>query len=596
MHDLILKNGVLIDGTGTDAYTADVALKDGIISGIGKITGEAALKSIDITGKTVTPGFIDMHNHGDCEAHLFPDMESAVTQGITTLFTGHCGLSVAPIDKYYVGMFNDEAALAKIVPLPFQRTRPGFAPVVPTEKLKAVYKSVYGMNLDWSGWGEYLSSLEKRGVGANMVMLVGHAQIRHQAMGFDYKRVATDAEIDVMGGYLRDSLEVGGWGMSFGLDYSPGIYADKHELETLARIISEYGAILAAHTRSRPAGIYANTPNFSAFQGYEEFCEIGAASGAHIHISHIDAGYADLPNARLESASAELVLDMVDKYRSNGLNVTWDALPDHRYAIFFFPSLVGLLGPYVERCGSISAFIAALKNSWYRECIVSDLRDGRNPGRNIIGSIDCTARGWSEKLKIRSCKAEEYIGKSIKTAAEEAGKDDIDMLLDLIIVDSDTRALPDMPEGSLGLRHFAERLDATFGLDCGVCDFECNLEKDPNMPPRYAGGPTEFCGMVHLLTSGLIKRREDMIAKMTGNCAKTLGLPDRGFIKEGMRADLLVLDWDRLNANEDLVNAAAAPKGVEYVFINGMLAAEHGKPLNIRAGEIIRRSDDKRCI
>ena len=237
MAELLIKGGMVIDGTGNAGYEADVFVKDGKIAKIVKIAkneknktdpsdfAAAAVQVLDARGKLVTPGFINMHSHSDCSVAMYPEMESTLGQGITTEFAGHCGLGVAPVDKYWLYMFPEKRAFSRVIPEPIGGINPYDAYVVPTDCLRKPFEEAYGETLDWSTYGEFIDHMRKRGMGANLVLVAGHAQMRLQAMGLDYMRDATKEELQAMEASLNDAMDHGAIGLSLGLDYEPGMFA-----------------------------------------------------------------------------------------------------------------------------------------------------------------------------------------------------------------------------------------------------------------------------------------------------------------------------------------------------------------------------------
>lgn len=250
MYDIVIKNGIVVDGSGSPCYKADVAVDNGKIVQIGALEDVSAQKTIDAQGKYITPGFIDMHSHADLTAVLCPDMEGLLGQGITTCFTGHCGMTMAPAGRYFMGMLEDVKAFEEIMPLQTYGKGPGSYPAADTQSLRKAFKSRFGVDMDWTTFADFRSRLEKDGIGVNMYMEVGHAQIRMDAMGFDYCRFATQEEIDVMKQHVEEAMQAGAAGLSFGLDYAPGKYASLDELKQLAQCLKPYNGILAAHVRN----------------------------------------------------------------------------------------------------------------------------------------------------------------------------------------------------------------------------------------------------------------------------------------------------------------------------------------------------------
>jgi N-acyl-D-amino-acid deacylase len=203
MYDLIVRKGTVIDGTGASAFRTDVAVRGGSIAAVGQLDGCQASRVIDAEGRLVVPGFIDSHSHADCMVAQCPDLESLTVQGVTTICTGHCGIGIAPVHDYYMSTFNDEDAVARVIPHLFAGMRPGHVPAVDARPFKEAYKEVYGVDFDWSTWGKYLAHIERTGVGVNMVPLVGHGQLRHQTMGTDYRRQRPEFRFRLRPGYLR---------------------------------------------------------------------------------------------------------------------------------------------------------------------------------------------------------------------------------------------------------------------------------------------------------------------------------------------------------------------------------------------------------
>lgn len=590
MYDLIIKNGLVIDGTGGLSFQADVAVQDGFICAVGALKDAVAAQVIDAAGKVVTPGFIDSHNHADLLAARFPDMENLTVQGVTTVCTGNCGLSSAPIPNYYMSTMGDREALEKIIPPLMTEQIPQFsATVLPVDQVREAFRSAYDVALDWSGWKEYIQHLERTGIGANMMGLVGHGVLRAQILGSDCLRAATEEEIDRMCAMLRQCMEEGACGLSYGFDYVPSSYAEEDELLRLAAVTAEYDGLVSAHIQHSPFRHGKMNREFQPYQGFREFLEIGLKTGAHLQVSHLRTPFKPLADQYAASAAANCLLTMFEEYRRKGVRVTWDVLPNYPVAGEYAPMLATKLQCYVEKCGSLTRFQEMLNNEQYTARLRAELVNRDNLGKDQMYGFDIQTPDWDLMWEVTAHTNTAYVGKTIRELAGEAGREPLDMMLELLRSDVRTCGrLVVAQKDYIGFSEFVNHPDASIGLDTECCNYDCCMESRPDMPPVYMGSYSDFSGMVWLIKHpDVCVSREKLIASMTGRTAKNLGLRDRGLVREGMRADLLVIDWERLDANIDYIHPNRAPKGIDYVFVNGVLTAEQGKPLNPRAGMVI---------
>ncbi|MBQ1391783.1 MAG: amidohydrolase family protein [Firmicutes bacterium] len=577
MYDLILHGGLVADGTGGKPYPADVAVKDGKIVKIGEV-GQDAAKIIDASGKYVTPGFIDMHNHADLTAMLCPDMEGMLGQGITSAFCGHCGMTMAPIGDYFMGMLEDVKAFEEIIPLSSYGVHPGGYPAVDSPSFRKAFKKRFGVDITWTSFGEYRDWLRQTGVGCNLYMLVGHAQIRMCAMGLDYKRTATQEEIDRMKELLRKEMESGALGMSYGLDYAPGIYADDNEMLQLAEVLVPYHGILAAHTRH--GGKKPNDPDekeYEPIDGLRDLMEIGLKTGLHVHISHIPNGFTERPDDQyMYDAAAIRTLQIISEYREKGCYVTWDHLVPDYIPWFFFPELCGMFKYYIELCGGKKSFCEKLESPVYRAYLKQETEAGHNRSFSW----------WRDDIEIIKCKNESYLGKRLADIAKEQGKSSLDMALDMILEDPDT-CYHQPPLGRprrYDTKVFDDAEDVTLGLD--NCAYNYDFEGERPDFPADRSTPTSYCGMITFFEKRSDIPFEKIIQKMTGNAAIALELPDRGFVREGLAADLLVIDRDNLRSNANFADPRQKPDGIDYVIVGGKIAVDHKTHNHLRNGQI----------
>ncbi|MCR4712416.1 MAG: amidohydrolase family protein, partial [Clostridia bacterium] len=567
----------ITDGTGAESYAADIAVKNGKIVKIGEIT-DSAETVIDAAGKNVTPGFIDMHNHGDLTAMLCPDMEGLLGQGITSCFCGHCGMTMAPVGDYFMGMLEDVKAFEEIIPLSSYGVHPGGYPAVDAPSFRKAFQKRFGVAITWNSFAEYRDWLLDTGIGCNLYMLVGHAQIRMSVMGLDYKRTATQEEIDRMKELVKEAMDGGALGMSYGLDYAPGIYADDNELHQLAEVLIPYQGILAAHVRH--GGKKPNDPDekeYKPIDGYRDLMEIGLKTGLHVHISHIQNGFSESPEDQyMYDQCAVRTLQIIYEYRAKGCHVTWDHLVPDYIPWFFSPELAGMFKYFIELCGGKKAFAEKLASPVYRRYLEQETKEGRNKSFPF----------FRENVEILKCKNERFVGRTLSEIAAERKQTPVQTALDLILEDPDT-AYRQPPLGRprrYETKVFDDADDVSLGLDnCAYnYDFECER---PDFPVDRST-PTSYCGMITFFEKRSDLPFEKIIQKMTGNAASALGLSDRGRIQEGLTADLLVIDRAHLASNLDMVDPRQKPDGLDYVILNGRIVVDHKEQKHLRIGAI----------
>ena len=283
MYDLVLKNGRILDGSGNPWFNADIAVKNGRISKIGRVGEDKAGRIIDVKGLAVSPGFIDMHNHADTSMFSDPWVESLLRQGITTNVGGNCGGSPAP-----------------------RKARAG-----------------RGGN-DWTTMDEYFNRLEQHSFAQNMVMLVGHGTVRNYVMGSNHD-APTQKQLEEMKELIREAMQHGAAGFSTGLVYSPGCYTHTDEVVELTKAATEYGGIYATHLRDFGSKVLGwSGEEGSVYPAVAEAIEIGRRSGIRVvQLSHLSANapYTTVPDLDKK------VHDLIYKAREDGIDVLVDVLP-----------------------------------------------------------------------------------------------------------------------------------------------------------------------------------------------------------------------------------------------------------------------------
>ncbi len=586
-YDLIIKNAYVIDGSGAEGFNADVAVKDGVIAFVGTLAEDAAAEeTVDAGGKCLVPGFIDAHSHADLAAARYPGMENYLVQGVTTVFAGQCGMGVAPSEHFSLGMVEDGT---RIGPGVQRRIREYYgssaSPVaLAAEKdvIDSLYRECYGVEKDWGDWASYEKSLENRGLGTNMILLVGHGTLRAEVLGTGCERAASPEETDRICDLLDRSMKQGASGLSFGFDYAPGSYAKEDELLRLAQVVADNGGVLAAHVQFSPRRGAETVVGFQPIDGYRELLELGLRTGARVQLSHLRCGYKPVPDAEAGSRYARAVTDLIDEYRAKGVEAGWDVLPNYTDAGTFEPMLASKFPALLEECGSLTAFEEKLRTGeGFAECL---RRAENGEGGGMIPRMP----RWAESYVVRQCKDPGLCGKTIEQIAKDSGTQPLEAALRLLRDDIRTCVSMHHPDGELrGFDWYIGRPDVSVGLDVGSSPLDCQLETRPDMPPVYNGGWADFAGTAWMICRNRHLPKEHLIASLTGNTAKNLGLSDRGLVRPGFKADLVMIDWDKYGDNVDYVHPNRGPSGIERVWVNGIPAAERGRPLNAGAGRIL---------
>lgn len=587
MFDIIFKDAVIVDGSGRDLYRADVGVKGGRIAQIGRLD-EAAQRTVNCKGLVLAPGFIDIHSHGDLSIPAFPNMESCLLQGITTVFAGHCGMSASPADKYWRHTFYEGPAFKEVIPPPPGGQIPANGQILETEALRPAFQKVFGFDLDWTHIGEYFDHLQRNGIGGNLACVVGHGQIRQQVMGPDDEREASPAEIEEMKKYLRQAMEHGARGMSFGLDYPPGAYASEEELLEMARCLREYDGLLTTHCQRRDFRRGVRAKQYY-IDGLREVLDIALATGVQLHVSHLCCGYEVNPaDPALCQDAAKRTLDLMEAYRGKGVRVTWDVIPRGCGGqMFHLPYLATKMIPYVDQCGGLQAFSEKLKLPAYRAGLSRDIKRGNHLSRSPFTRLDpLEAPHWADDAEITSSRNEALVGKTVGQLAAERGRHFADVILDLIEEDPFICYRRTEEYENPAIDYFTSLPEASVCLDGGVYSLDYLPAEDY---PVDFPAPSTYCGMVKFLRRELDRGCpiEKTVAKMTGNSARCIGLRDRGFIREGYAADLVLLDLARLDAKENQVDPRQAPEGISCVVVNGIIEVEQQKCLRQKAGRTL---------
>ena len=531
MLDLVILGGTVVDGTGGPPYQADLAVLGDKIVCIGRLEGTNASFKVDASGKVVSPGFIDIHQHSDFTPLVNRRCESAVRQGITTAVVGNCGHGCAPISN----------------PEHVQLTLLG-------------YRSKWGIELDWRSYGEYLDRLQAPGIAINLFPLIPHGLVRLTTMGFA-RRVAGPYELEQMQRIVGRAMEEGAAGLSSGLEYFPGCYADQAELTELARVVGRYNGIYASHIRNR---------GDSFLEAVDEAIEIGRASHVPIQLSHLS------PRPYAPSGSFERVLERIYKARDKGLEIGIDAFPD-------------TLGP---------SPVAALLPGQIAEApprqILKRLRDGdvRCEIRTAFESrANYLLRGTgAEQILLRyTPEYSQLTGKSLQVAAEVTEQEVSDLVCELLLSAGNDLYNVHMehPWTTKDDLHSLMREPICAFASDGVITAPYGPLEGFTLNSSSYGYTARILGQ-YTRQEGLFTL-EEAVRRMTGLPAALIGLSNRGLLRQGWKADIVIFDPHTVHDNTSAGHPDRHPDGIETVIVNGAVVVHRGRHLGRLVGCLLQR-------
>jgi dihydroorotase/N-acyl-D-amino-acid deacylase len=529
-YDLLIKNGLVIDGSGRAGYIADVAINDDRIVRIGKIKNANGSREIDAKGMVVAPGFIDMLGQSETYLLIDPRGMSKVMMGVTTEVTGE-GESIAPINDRLIKEQED-----------FNRR--------------------YKLTVDWRTLGEYFKRLEKQGAGLNLATFVGATQVREYVVGFD-NRPPTPAELERMKQLVAEAMKDGALGVSTSLQYVPARFAKTDEIVELAKVARMYGGIYATHQRSE-----ANALD----ESLAEVFEIARRAQIPVEIWHLKTAY------KKNWGRMPEVLTRIKRARAAGLDITADIYP----YIAGSTSLGACLPPWALE-GGTEKMLSRLKDMQIRQRlkkeISSDAKDWENiylgsggPSGVLIGSV---VNRDLDALQ----------GKRLSQISEEQRKDPLDALFDLILADHGQTGAIYFMMSEDDMRAAMRAPFVSFCTDSGARANDGPLAGSKSHPRGWGSYPRILGRYVrdeHLLTL------EEAIHKMTGMPAKRVGLVDRGLLREGMFADITIFDPKQVidRATFELPNQH--PDGIKYVIVNGRIEVDNGARTLAQSGRVLR--------
>lgn len=531
-YPLIIRGGFVIVGDGSKGMKADVAVKGERIIEVAphiKAKGDVELQA---AGLVLAPGFIDMHTHSDGGIFRTPLSDSKIRQGVTTEVINNCGSGDFPI-------------------APAEKNR---------QKRQATKSGVAALEQNSAGWysfKEYADALEQYGVGVNIVGLVPHNRLRSSVLGSKSSRHATEAEIAAMKNVLKQAMRDGAWGLSSGLEYMPGSFSSTEELVGLASILPQYDAIYASHIRNEAK---------DTMKALDEALLIGRESGARVHISHIKA------SGRTNWGQSKAMLSKMAKAREQGIRVSADQYP---YTASSTSLSSQILKPWM-RAGGVDKMLQRFKDPETRKKILPEVAEliAEKGGADKIVFVRVAGDG-NQNLR----------GKSLAEVSQMRRVSEAEAALRLLEESKAAAYALYFSMTERDLETFMSDPHISMGSDGSGMKARPGVQAYHH--PRSYGTFAKVLG--HYVREKRLLSVEKAVYKMSGLPAAQLGLADRGQIKPGYFADMVLFDLQKVNGPADFLQPNRYAEGIPYVMVNGRWAVEDGVLTGITAGKVLRK-------
>jgi N-acyl-D-amino-acid deacylase len=527
--DLVITNGHIIDGTGSPWYSGDVGIRDGRIAAIGSLAGVPRKRTIDAAGKVVSPGFIDMLGQSELTILVDPHLPSKIYQGITSEITGE-GNSVAPLNETII-----------------QDNRNGY--------------DHYKITPDWRTFRQYFERVEKQGMGINLASYVGATQVRRMVLG-DNDVQPTPAQLDQMKALVREAMKDGAAGLSTSLEYAPAPYAKTDELIGLATEASKFGGIYATHMRNE---------SDSVIDAVDEALRIGREARIPVEIWHLKVA------GKNNWGRMPEVIAKINAARAAGADVSADT-----YAYTAWHNDFSAFIPAWAHDGGNAKLVERLKDPATRERIRKDMltpsKDWDNEWQEIPGP-DAIMIGTVENAKMLPLQ-----GKRLSEIAKLWNKDPMETLFDFLIEDPSTTVAVfgmSQPDVTLALQQAWVAVDN----DSEGTSPDGLLGQEHPHPRAYGTFPRILSKYVREEKALTL---EDAIRKFSALPAQRMRLTDRGVLKAGMWADIVIFDPATVHDRATFDNPNQLSEGMDFVLVNGVAVLDQGKMTNALPGKVLR--------
>ena len=526
-YDVVIRHGMVYDGTGAKPYTGDVAIKNDKIVKISESIDGAGREEIDASGLAVSPGFINMLSWATTSLIKDGRSLSDIKQGVTLEVFGE-GWSMGPLN----------------------------------EKMKQEeQKGAEGFQIDWNTLGEYLESLEKRGVSTNVASFLGATTLRIHEIGFE-DREPTDQEMNKMKELVRQAMKEGAMGIGSSLIYAPAFYSSTEELIELCKVASEYGGMYISHMRSE---------SNQFLEALDELIEIAEKADISAEVYHLKAG--GIPN----HYKMDLAIDKINNARDRGLNITTDM---YNY-IAGATGLNAHMPPWVQE-GGYEKWVERLKDPLIRAKVKEEMTNDTDDWENLgyLAGPDGILFSDFKNPELRK-----YIGMTLKEVSEKLNKHYADVAIDFVIEDGSRVGVVYFLMSEENIKKQLQLPYMSFGSDAGSIAPEGEfLNSNPH--PRAYGNFARLLGKY--VREEKVISLENAIYKLSGLSATKLKLKERGFLKESYFADIVIFDPNTISDHATFEKPHQLATGMHHVFVNGVQVLKSGEHTGMTPGRVVR--------
>ena len=525
-YDVLITGGMVIDGTGAAAISADVGIIGDQVVEMGSLRDNGSKRVIDATGMIVCPGFIDIHSHTDLALLVNPKAESKIRQGVTTEVAGQDGGSLAPLTDTQL------------------------------KGLQEGYGARYEVDINWKDFTGLFATLKKNQIGVNFISFVGQGTIRRLVVGNKNVR-ATARQIDVMKALVEQAMSEGAWGLSSGLEYTPGSFANEDEIAELGKVTRSFDGIYATHMRNEDDRL---------IEAVEEAIHIARKAEIPLEISHFKA------SGKRNWDKINQAFEIIEKANAEGMDITLD-----RYPYIAYQTTLRNLFPTRFRDGGTDVFVKRLQTP----ALLARMK------RAALAKIDMLG-DWSAVM-ITSVSKEEHqvhIGKRVSEIVAESKEDPFEFVRQLLINENGSVGMVGFGMSEEEIKSVLTHPLVMIASDGGAAATYGPLsETTPH--PRYYGTFPRVLGKY--CRDDRFFDLPTAVHKMTGMPAQRLGLKDRGKVDVGLAADLVVFNPDTVIDRADFMNPHQYAQGIDYVLVNGAVVIDQGEHMGVLAGRVLQK-------